>query len=113
MKSKNTKLKIALLCGGPSLERGISLNSARSVCDHLHSEDIEIFPIDFDKVEIEVSVPRDFTLVATNQKDWDKKKKSSSIVYKFTGNQDFAGAVFLPVTDVKNFKAWQKICSSK
>ncbi|AWT60431.1 MAG: D-alanine--D-alanine ligase A [Candidatus Moanabacter tarae] len=38
------KLKIALLCGGPSKERGISLNSARSVCDHLHSENVEIIP---------------------------------------------------------------------
>ncbi len=41
-------LKIALLCGGPSLERGISLNSARSVCDHLQSGDIEILPVYFD-----------------------------------------------------------------
>ncbi|MFH0820626.1 MAG: hypothetical protein V1908_02520, partial [Candidatus Peregrinibacteria bacterium] len=41
-------LKIALLCGGPSLERGISLNSARSVCDHLQSEDIEVLPVYFD-----------------------------------------------------------------
>jgi D-alanine--D-alanine ligase len=40
--------RIALLCGGPSLERGISLNSARSVCDHLHSDGIEIVPIYFD-----------------------------------------------------------------
>jgi len=42
------KLKIALLCGGPSLERGISLNSARSVCDHLQSETIEVIPVYFD-----------------------------------------------------------------
>ncbi|MBI5414077.1 hypothetical protein HZA38_01015 [Candidatus Peregrinibacteria bacterium] len=41
-------MKIALLCGGPSLERGISLNSARSVLDHLESEEIEIVPIYFD-----------------------------------------------------------------
>ncbi len=41
-------MKIALLCGGPSLERGISLNSARSVMDHLESTDIEIVPIYFD-----------------------------------------------------------------
>ena len=27
--------RVALICGGPSLERGISLNSARSVMDHL------------------------------------------------------------------------------
>ena len=31
----NSKRTIALICGGPSLERGISLNSARSVMDHL------------------------------------------------------------------------------
>ena len=41
--------KIALLTGGPSLERGISLNSARSVLDHLGGEGIEIFPIFFYK----------------------------------------------------------------
>ncbi len=41
-------MKIALLCGGPSLERGISLNSARSVLDHLQSDDIDIVPIYFD-----------------------------------------------------------------
>ncbi len=41
-------MKIALLCGGPSLERGISLNSARSVLDHLQGAEIEITPIYFD-----------------------------------------------------------------
>lgn len=41
-------MKIAVLCGGPSLERGISLNSARSVCDHLESNDVEVVPIYFD-----------------------------------------------------------------
>ncbi len=41
-------MKIALLCGGLSLERGISLNSARSVLDHLGSGDIEIVPFYFD-----------------------------------------------------------------
>jgi addiction module HigA family antidote len=39
------KLRVAVLCGGPSLERGISLNSARSVLDHLSSEEIEITPL--------------------------------------------------------------------
>ncbi len=40
-------VRLALLCGGPSLERGISLNSARSVLDHLGA-DTEIVPIYFD-----------------------------------------------------------------
>jgi D-alanine-D-alanine ligase-like ATP-grasp enzyme len=42
-------MKVALLCGGPSLERGISLNSARSVLDHLGDNDIEIIPIYFNQ----------------------------------------------------------------
>jgi D-alanine--D-alanine ligase len=42
-------MKLALLCGGPSPERGISLNSARSVMDHLGSEEIEILPVYFDQ----------------------------------------------------------------
>lgn len=37
--------KVAVICGGPSHERGISLNSARSVMDHLSSPSIEIIPI--------------------------------------------------------------------
>lgn len=41
-------MKIALLCGGPSLERGISLNSARSILDHLGGDGVEIVPIYFD-----------------------------------------------------------------
>lgn len=38
-------IKIAVICGGPSLERGISLNSARSIIDHLPNQFIEVVPI--------------------------------------------------------------------
>jgi len=43
--------KIAVICGGPSLERGISLNSARSLLDHLSGDDLAIVPlyVDWDK----------------------------------------------------------------
>lgn len=41
-------MKIAVLCGGPSRERGVSLNSARSVLDHLSDENITILPVYFD-----------------------------------------------------------------
>jgi len=41
--------KIAVLTGGPSFERGIALNSARSVLDHLGGDGIEILPIYFDQ----------------------------------------------------------------
>ncbi len=42
-------MRIALLSGGPSLERGISLNSARSVLDHLKGDGVEIIPVYFDQ----------------------------------------------------------------
>ncbi|MEK9132521.1 MAG: hypothetical protein AAB606_02330 [Patescibacteria group bacterium] len=42
------KFRLVVLCGGISMERGISLNSCRSVCDHLDFEDIEIQPVYFD-----------------------------------------------------------------
>lgn len=38
-------LQVALLLGGPSPERGISLNSARSVADHLEGDGVCIDPI--------------------------------------------------------------------
>lgn len=62
-------MKIALLCGGPSLERGISLNSARSVMDHLESDSFEIIPVYFNcrkqpflisKAQLYSNTPSDF-----------------------------------------------------
>ncbi|KAK1406577.1 hypothetical protein QVD17_42013 [Tagetes erecta] len=35
-------LKVGLICGGPSAERGISLNSARSVLDHIQGADLHV-----------------------------------------------------------------------
>ncbi len=37
--------RLAVLCGGPSQERGISLNSARSLLDHLSPQGLEITAI--------------------------------------------------------------------
>lgn len=45
MNQDTKKINLAIICGGPSLERGISLNSARSVLDHLGSKQIVIHPI--------------------------------------------------------------------
>ncbi|KAG0541638.1 hypothetical protein BDA96_02G034200 [Sorghum bicolor] len=35
-------LRVGLICGGPSGERGVSLNSARSVLDHIQGEDLVV-----------------------------------------------------------------------
>src|SRR3989338_3688440 len=72
------KFKIALLAGGPSLERGISLNSARSVLDHLESDIIEIVPIYFDQKKRAYKIsPAE--LYSNNPSDFDFKlsKKGS------------------------------------
>ncbi|XP_068641876.1 uncharacterized protein [Aristolochia californica] len=36
-------LRVGIICGGPSAERGISLNSARSVLDHIEGFDLNVF----------------------------------------------------------------------
>jgi len=76
-------MKIALLTGGPSLERGISLNSARSVMDHLGNKNIEIVPIYFNqkKKAFKISCAE---LYSNNPSDFDFKltQNSSSLSQK-------------------------------
>ncbi|GAV80851.1 Dala_Dala_lig_N domain-containing protein/Dala_Dala_lig_C domain-containing protein [Cephalotus follicularis] len=38
----NRILRVGVICGGPSAERGISLNSARSVLDHIQGDDLHV-----------------------------------------------------------------------
>lgn len=72
-------LKIAVLCGGPSQERGISLNSARSVIDHLTDESVSVTPFYVDphlnfyelsRSQIYSNTPSDFDfkLAGTHQR---------------------------------------------
>ncbi|KAB2035500.1 hypothetical protein ES319_D04G156500v1 [Gossypium barbadense] len=39
---KSRVLRVGVICGGPSAERGISLNSARSVLDHIQGKDLHV-----------------------------------------------------------------------
>lgn len=41
-KVKGRVLRVGVVCGGPSAERGISLNSARSVLDHIQGDDLHV-----------------------------------------------------------------------
>ncbi|MSR85398.1 hypothetical protein EXS71_03120, partial [Candidatus Uhrbacteria bacterium] len=89
-------MRISVICGGPSLERGISLNSARSVLDHLQDEQIEIVPFYFDHKKQVYEISRaqlysntpsdfDFKLGQTGQpltKDqFIKRLKQSDLVF--------------------------------
>ena len=71
------KIKVVLLCGGPSLERGISLNSARSVCDHLHSDTVEVIPVYFDHKKKAYRISR-AQLYSNTPSDFDFKLAQSA-----------------------------------
>ena len=70
-------MKIGLICGGPSLERGISLNSARSVLDHLSSESIEIVPFYLDQKKNAYKISR-AQLYSNTPSDFDFKLASTA-----------------------------------
>lgn len=68
-------LRIALICGGPSAERGISLNSARSVLDHLAGPNIQIIPLYVD-CEKEFHLISSSHLYSNTPADFDYKLDS-------------------------------------
>ncbi|MDQ3076192.1 MAG: hypothetical protein M3Q34_03630 [bacterium] len=74
----STKLKIAVLTGGPSLERGISLNSARSVLDHLDGDIFEIVPIYFDHKKKPYKISKS-QLYSNTPSDFDYKLAQNGV----------------------------------
>lgn len=74
--SENSKICVAVLCGGPSLERGISLNSARSVMDHLGSLGVEIVPIYFNEKKQAYRISKG-QLYSNTPNDFDFKLRQS------------------------------------
>jgi len=90
------RLLLGLICGGISLERGISLNSARSVLDHLSGDAIEINPIYVDQhknfysistAQLYSNTPSDFdfklshTATKLNHDDLMNKLKALDLVF--------------------------------
>ena len=71
-------LRVALICGGPSPERGISLNSARSLLDHLDdsSVDISAYYIDMDLVAHSISPSQ---LYSNTPSDFDFRLRNNSM----------------------------------
>ncbi|MFA5076511.1 MAG: hypothetical protein WC480_03805 [Patescibacteria group bacterium] len=76
-KKTTAKLKVAVLCGGPSAERGISLNSSRSLMDHLQSAQIEIIPIYFDTQKNPYQISK-AQLYSNTPSDFDFKLKQTA-----------------------------------
>ncbi|MFA4994949.1 MAG: hypothetical protein WC521_06565 [Bdellovibrionales bacterium] len=70
-------MRIAIICGGPGAERGISINSARSMLDHLQSDTIKITPFYFD-VFMNIYVLSIHQLYSNTPSDFDFKLKNSA-----------------------------------
>lgn len=73
-----TSFSIAIICGGPSLERGVSLNSARSAMDHLLSQGVQIYVMyvsrelkffHIENAQLYSNTPSDFDFKLQNQLD--------------------------------------------
>lgn len=83
-----SKTKIALICGGPSPERGISLNSARSVMDHLMDKmDIVPFYVDqhkhfykLDPALLYSNTPSDFDFKLRTEEDESIKLSQQALI---------------------------------
>ena len=89
--NKTKKFRLVVLCGGPSMERGISLNSCRSVVDHLEDPSIDIQPIYFDfqkkahlisKADLYSNTPADFDFKLTKRGRKLTKRQLTSCLKK-------------------------------
>ncbi len=71
------KLDVAIICGGPSPERGISLNSARSLSDHLEEDLFNIVPFYVDQEKNFYKISR-AQLYSNTPSDFDFKLSKTS-----------------------------------
>jgi D-alanine--D-alanine ligase len=72
------KQKVAIICGGPSAERGISMNSARSIFDNLDKEKYEISIIYYNP-KIEPYLISPLQIYSNTPLDFDFKLKGSKL----------------------------------
>ncbi|XP_049935950.1 uncharacterized protein LOC116262317 isoform X3 [Nymphaea colorata] len=83
-------LRVGLICGGPSSERGISLNSARSVLDHIQGDDVDVkcYYIDRDLKAYGISAPQ---MYSNTPADFDFKLESLifSLAQSFNSLNEF------------------------
>ncbi|KAF8397170.1 hypothetical protein HHK36_016077 [Tetracentron sinense] len=86
-KGRDRVLRVGVICGGPSAERGISLNSARSVIDHIQGDDLHVscYYIDCDLNAYAISSAQ---VYSNTPADFDFKLES--LAQGFRSLSDFA-----------------------
>lgn len=71
-----------------------------------------VFPVDFSKSSIEVSVPSEFVMVSANAEIWQQSQSGNTSIFKSDAIENFSSAVFLPEGDREDFIKTQQVLTS-
>ena len=59
-----------------------------------------LFPVDFEKLSLEIKVPENYTVITSFESCWQDVKKGKKILtYKTTDTDNYSDAIFLPESD--------------
>lgn len=73
-----------------------------------------LFPVDFEKINVEIKVPENFTVITSYENSWqDAKKGKKVITYKTADTDNYSDAIFLPESDKEEQLATMKILKSE
>lgn len=87
-----SRFRLGIICGGPSKERGISLNSARSAVDHIQDMDITVYYVNpvykiyqLDIAKLYANTPEDFDFKldenALLEEEWIVSMRSQDLIF--------------------------------
>ncbi len=72
-----------------------------------------LFPVDFEKLSLEIKVPEDFTVISSYESIWqDVKKDKNTATYRTTDVDNYNEAIFLPEKDKEEQLATMEILKS-
>ena len=72
-----------------------------------------LFPVDFEKINLEIRVPENFTVITSFESVWqDISKSKKSTIYRTTDTENYSDAIFLPETDKEEQLKTMKILQS-
>ena len=73
-----------------------------------------LFPVDFEKLDLEIKVPENFTLITSYENIWQDVTKGKKITtYKTSDLDNYSDAIFLPVSDKEEQLTTMKILKSE
>lgn len=73
-----------------------------------------LFPVDFEKMNLEIKVPENFTLITSYENIWQDVTKGKKITtYKTTDIDNYSDAIFLPESDKEEQLTTMKILKSE